>query len=67
MGDEMARQINVAQIENGKVVNVVVVDPDNWPNNCAGWPEVTGGAWIGWDYDEATGQFIAPPEMIETE
>lgn len=56
---------NVAEIVNGVVVNIVVIDGDDWPANCAGWPEIVGGAWIGWGFDAATGNFIQPPEMAE--
>lgn len=48
-----------AQVENGIVVNVIDVDPDNVPDWCADWPEVIE-AGIGWTYDGHS--FSEPPE-----
>lgn len=48
-----------AQIKNGIVVNVIVVDPDNIPTWCVNWPTVTG-AGIGWSWDGSN--FIPPIE-----
>lgn len=52
-----------AHIENGRVVNMVLVDPDNIPDWCADWPEATEEADIGMDY--ADGKFTAPPSPPE--
>lgn len=43
--------MNLAQIENGIVVNVIKVDPDNIPDWAAGWPEAKENAEIGGSYD----------------
>lgn len=51
-----------AQIENGIVVNVIVVDPENIPEWCADWPTITEGG-IGWSWDGAN--FTAPPPPPE--
>jgi hypothetical protein len=48
-----------AQVENGIVVNVIDVDPNNVPDWCADWPEITE-AGIGWTYDGHS--FSEPPE-----
>lgn len=51
-----------AEIKDGKVVNVLEIDPENIPDWCASWPNITGMAAIGWSYDGA--QFTAPePEQ----
>ena len=50
--------MNKAKIENGIVVNVIVVDPDNIPDWCADWPTITEGG-IGWSWDGMT--FTPPP------
>lgn len=47
-----------AEIIDGKVANVIEVDPSNVPDWCADWPEVTD-AGIGWLYQG--GKFIQPP------
>lgn len=49
----------LAQIEGGIVVNAIEVDPGNIPEWAATFPELSGGAGIGWSY--ADGAF-APPE-----
>lgn len=54
-----------AQIENGIVVNVIVIDPDNIPDWCADWPTLTGDAGIGWSWDGTT--FYPPPPPPEPE
>lgn len=53
-----------AQIENGIVVNVIAVDPDNTPAWCADWPAITGSTGIGWAWDGKN--FIPPvePEVV---
>jgi len=48
-----------AEIKDGKVVNVLEIDPDNIPDWCASWPNITGIAAIGWSYD---GVSFAEPE-----
>lgn len=45
---------NYAVIENEKVVNTVVADPDFAA--AQGWVELIGGAGIGWSYTD--GQFV---------
>lgn len=39
--------MKVAEVNAGRIVNVIEVDPDNMPDWCADWPEVTE-AGIGW-------------------
>lgn len=46
-----------AQIENGIVVNVIVVDPENVPEWCINWPTLTEGG-IGWSWN---GTNFTPP------
>ena len=48
-----------AEIKDGKVINVLEINRANIPDWCASWPNITGGAGIGWSYDGA--QFF-PPE-----
>ncbi|CAB4138893.1 hypothetical protein UFOVP343_23 [uncultured Caudovirales phage] len=55
--------MNKAEIIDGKVVNVIVVDPDNIPDWCASWPE-TDQAGPGWLYQD--GQFLPPPPVVPT-
>jgi phosphoribosylformylglycinamidine (FGAM) synthase-like enzyme len=45
---------NYAIIENGKVVNTVVAEPNYAAQQ--GWIELAGDASIGWDY--VNGQFV---------
>ena len=52
--------MNLAEIKNGIVTNVIVVDPNNIPDFCADWPEVTEGCQIGGSY--VNGVFIPLPE-----
>lgn len=47
-----------AEIIDGKVANVIEVDPANVPDWCADWP-AAGDAGPGWSY--ADGQFSPPP------
>ena len=51
--------MNKAEIKNGIVTNVIVVDPANIPDFCADWPEATEGCQIGGSY--ADGVFIPLP------
>lgn len=46
-----------AEIKDGIVVNVIVVDPDNIPDWCANWPTITEGG-IGWAWDGTN--FVEP-------
>ena len=39
-----------AQIEDGIVVNIIVVDPDNIPEWCTDWPTATENCNIGGAY-----------------
>ena len=55
--------MNKAEILDGKVVNVILVDPDNIPDWCASWPE-TDEAGPGWLYQD--GQFLPPPPVVPT-
>lgn len=52
--------MRLAQIENGLVVNVIEVDPQNIPDWAADWPEA-GNAGPGSTYDGQT--FTAPVEV----
>jgi hypothetical protein len=52
-----------AEISNGIVVNVILVDPQNIPDWCASWPE-TVEAGPGWLYQD--GQFLPPPPVVPT-
>lgn len=49
--------MNLAQIENGTVVNIIVVDPDSVPEWALGWP-VADGIGIGWT---VTDDGFSPP------
>ncbi len=56
---------NYAIIENGKVLNTVVAEPDYAAS--LGWIELQGDAAIDWDY--INGQFIdnrPPSEIAQT-
>lgn len=55
--------MNKAEIIDGKVVNVILVDPENIPDWCADWPE-TEEAGPGWLYDGST--FSPPPPVMPT-
>ena len=48
-----------AEIKNGVVTNIIVVDPSDIPDWCVGWPEPTYGVSTGWFY--SNGKFIVPP------
>lgn len=52
--------MNKAEIKNGIVTNIIVVDPSNIPNWCANWPEATELCEIGDSYIE--GSFIPKPQ-----
>jgi hypothetical protein len=52
-----------AEIKDGNIVNVLEIDPDNIPDWCASWPNITGMAGIGWSYDGT--QFFAPEPDLE--
>lgn len=54
--------MNLAEIKNGIVTNIVVVDENNIPNHMINWPEITN-AGIGWGYDGST--FINPTTSEE--
>lgn len=54
-----------AEIKDGLVVNVIVVDPKKIPIWCKNWPTITEGG-IGWTYDGT--KFIEPVvEPTQTE
>ena len=46
-----------AEIKDGVVVNLILVDVNNIPDWCADWPDATG-AQIGWLY--VNGSFVDP-------
>jgi hypothetical protein len=50
-----------AQIKDGIVVNVIVVDPDNIPDWCYDWPTIEIGG-IGWIW---SGGVFTPPIDLE--
>jgi hypothetical protein len=52
--------MNKAEIKNGIVTNMILVDPNNIPDFCASWPEVVEGCQIGGSY--VGGVFIPLPE-----
>jgi len=53
-----------AEIIDGKVANLILVDPENIPDWCADWPEPTDETSIGWLYQD--GQFLPPPATVPT-
>lgn len=53
-----------AEIVKGKVSNIILVDPQNIPDWCADWPEVTDTVSIGWLYNGST--FSSPPPVVPT-
>lgn len=55
--------MNKAEIIDGKVVNVILVDPNNIPDWCFSWPE-SDEAGPGWLYQD--GQFLPPPPVVPT-
>jgi len=50
-----------AEITNGKVTNIIEVDPDNIPDWCSYWPDATADAAIGGTYDGTTFTRPLPP------
>jgi hypothetical protein len=52
--------MNLAEIKNGIVANIILVDPANIPDFCADWPEAPEGCQIGGSYVD--GVFIPLPE-----
>jgi hypothetical protein len=61
--DNWVIDMKKAEISNGIVVNVILVDPQNIPDWCADWPE-TEEAGPGWLYDGST--FSPPPPVMPT-
>tara|TARA_R110000868_G_scaffold383564_1_gene650547 strand:- start:7473 stop:7898 length:426 start_codon:yes stop_codon:yes gene_type:complete len=61
----MSSNIKLAQIESGIVVNAIMVDPDNIPDFCADWPEITEGG-KGWSFDgnSFTAPAVDPAEAL---
>lgn len=56
-----------AEVLNGQVVNIILVDPENIPEWCLDWPEATEDASIGGSYSD--GVFTRPvpqPEPVPT-
>ena len=53
-----------AQVEDGIVLNVIIVDDESAPEWCADWPECPDGG-PGWSYSD--GIFVAPPEPEQTD
>ena len=51
---------NICEIENGIILNVIVVDPDNVPDWCSNWPDLPEGGQIGHTYN-SDGTTTAPP------
>lgn len=54
--------MNLAEIKNGIVTNVAVVDPLDIPEHMSDWIEIKEGG-IGWEYDGST--FIDPNPQVE--
>jgi len=52
--------MNKAEIKNGIVANIILVDPNNIPDFCADWPEAVEGCQIGGSY--ADGVFTPLPQ-----
>jgi hypothetical protein len=61
--DNRVIDMKKAEISNGIVINVILVDPQNIPDWCASWPE-TDEAGPGWLYDGFT--FSPPPPVTPT-
>lgn len=53
-----------AQVEDGIVLNVIIVDDESAPEWCADWPECQD-AGPGWIYDGAA--FSLPVEQQQSE
>lgn len=56
--------MNKAEIIDGKVNNVILVDADNVPEWCASWPDAPSDVSQGWSY--ANGQFSPPSPVVPT-
>jgi len=54
--------MNLADIKNGVVTNIIVVDPANIPDFCADWPEATEGCQIGGSYVDGVFPPLPEPE-----
>lgn len=54
--------MNLAEIKNGIVTNIAVVDPNDIPEHMVDWIEITEGD-IGWKYDGS--MFINPNPPVE--
>jgi len=52
--------MNLAEVRDGVVVNIILVDPDNVPIFCADWPEATQDCQIGGGYVD--NKYIPLPE-----
>lgn len=52
--------MNKAEIKDGIVTNVILVDPTSIPDWCANWPNASEGCQIGGSY--ADGVFTPLPE-----
>jgi hypothetical protein len=52
--------MNKAQIKNGIVTNIIVVDPNSLPDWCKDWPEATEACEVGGSYVD--GSFIPKPQ-----
>jgi hypothetical protein len=52
--------MHLADIKDGIVTNIILVDLNNIPDFCADWPEATEGCQIGGGYVD--GVFIPLPE-----
>ncbi len=51
--------MNKAEITDGIVSNLIMVDPDSIPDWCAHWPDAPEPVSVGWGYDGR--KFIEPP------
>jgi len=56
--------MRIAQVENGVVVNVIEVSPNDWPDFATGWPQA-GDAGPGWVVDGAGFKPPPPPTSAE--
>jgi len=54
--------MNKADIKNGIVTNIILVDPSNTPDFCAKWPEATEGCQIGGGYVDGVFTPLLEPE-----
>ena len=53
-----------ALVENGKVVNIILVDPNNIPNWCSNWPDATADAMIGGTYSDGLFTPVVVPVKV---